>query len=123
MASCLADFASELAHEERNFRDELNPALAQILAAIQNRSMNKFGLAEGLSLGRGADKRPPPVKQMMDMKQTPPPPITDKCVECGRNMAGSKTVTLCPYCLGSLCERCAHGHHERMVHPETPEAT
>jgi len=56
----------------------------------------------------------------MDLPKTPPPPVTEKCVECGRDMAESQTVTMCGFCLGSVCDKCAPGHNKRKGHPSIP---
>jgi hypothetical protein len=56
----------------------------------------------------------------MDLTKGPPLPLTQKCVEYGRDMSQSQVVTMCAFCLGSVCEECAPGHYERMGHPSVP---
>lgn len=56
----------------------------------------------------------------MNLSKTPPVPMTDKCVDCGRNMEESTSVKTCGYCLRSVCDRCADTHDERKGHADVP---
>lgn len=56
----------------------------------------------------------------MKLPSTPPVPMTKNCVECEAEIREGQVRTQCPYCLGSLCPRCAQGHYERKNHPLIP---
>lgn len=58
----------------------------------------------------------------MSTVETPPLPITEACVECGKKIEAEEPSMLCGYCLGSVCSKCMIGHHARMEHPDIPDS-
>jgi hypothetical protein len=54
----------------------------------------------------------------MNLTNTPPLPMTEKCVECGKEFREGQVVASCPYLCGSLHLECQPSHNERLKHPE-----
>jgi hypothetical protein len=56
----------------------------------------------------------------MDITNTPPVSMTEKCVECDGNISEGEVIASCAYLCGSLHPECEPNHNARKKHPDVP---